>query len=141
MRRRLRVESGQALISSLLLLSGVLLPLLFLVPLFARVEQGRLATEQAARAAVRAAAQAPTSADAQAAADAEVARSQAQTGKQLELRLEGTLERGAVLRAHVQTTVALANIPIFGKIGSITLDGNAAAPVDRYRSLTEAASP
>ena len=42
---RLRAESGQALISGLLLLAGVLIPLLFLVPLFARVEQGRLATE------------------------------------------------------------------------------------------------
>ena len=137
MRKRLRVENGQALISSLLLLSGVLLPLLFLVPLFARVEQGRLATEQAARAAVRAAVQAPTTADAQAAAEAEVGRSQAQTGEQLELRLEGTLERGSIVRAHVHTTLALASIPIFGKIGSVTLDGDAAAPVDRYRSLAE----
>lgn len=141
MNARLGRESGQALIASLLLLAGVLLPLLFLVPLFARVEQGRLATEQAARAAVRAAVQAPTTADAQAAAQAEVGRSQAQTGEQLELRLEGALERGAIIRAHVHTTVVLANIPIFGKIGSVTLVGNAAAPVDRYRSLTSAASP
>ncbi len=49
-RRRLRDERGQGLISALILLAGVLLPLLFLVPLFARLEQGRLAAEQAARA-------------------------------------------------------------------------------------------
>lgn len=138
MKKRLGVENGQALISSLLLLSGVLLPLLFLVPLFARVEQGRLAAEQAARAAVRAAAQAPTNSDAPASAEAEVARAEDQTGRQLVLRLEGTLGRGGTIRAHVHTTVALANIPIFGSIGNVTLDGDAAAPVDRYRSLTEA---
>ena len=46
---RLRSERGQALISGLILLAGVLIPLLFLVPLFARVEQGRLAAEQPAR--------------------------------------------------------------------------------------------
>jgi hypothetical protein len=58
-RRRLRDEKGQGLISALILLAGVLVPLLFLVPLFARLEQGRLAAEQAARDAVRAAVEAP----------------------------------------------------------------------------------
>ena len=87
---RVRSESGQALISSLILLAGVLIPLLFLVPLFARVEQGRLAAEQAARDAVRAAVQSPSSTAAQVSAEAAVARARAQTGEELQLRLEGS---------------------------------------------------
>jgi len=99
---RVRSESGQALISGLILLAGVLIPLLFLVPLFARVEQGRLAAEQAARDAVRAA------------AEAAVARARAQTGQPLELTLEGEFARASVLRARVRTDVDLASIPLFG---------------------------
>jgi len=138
---RLRSESGQALISSLILLTGVLLPLLFLVPLFARVEQGRLAAEQAARDAVRAAVQAPSASAAQTAAEAAVVRARAQTGEPLEMTVEGEFGRGSVVRAHVRTQVALASIPLFGAIGSVQLSGDAAAPVDRYRSLLQTDSP
>src|SRR5262249_58453784 len=76
---RFREERGQALISGLILLAGVLLPLLFLVPLFARVEQGRLAAEQAARDAVRAAVESPSPTAAEAAARAAGGRGRAPT--------------------------------------------------------------
>jgi hypothetical protein len=132
---RVRSESGQALISGLILLAGVLIPLLFLVPLFARVEQGRLAAEQAARDAVRAAVQSPSSTAAEAAAEAAVTRARAQTGQPLELTLEGEFARASVLRARVRTDVDLAQIPLFGSIGTVGVSGDAAAPVDRYRSL------
>ena len=46
--RRLRREEGQGIVQALLLVAGVLLPLLFLVALFGRIEHGRLAAEQAA---------------------------------------------------------------------------------------------
>ena len=128
-------ESGQALISGLLLLAGVLLPLLFLVPLFARVEQGRLAAEQAAREAVRAAVQSPSPSAAQLAAEAAIARARSQTGEPLQLALEGEFARGGVLRANVRVEIDLARIPLFGSIGTVEVEGDAAAPVDRYRSL------
>jgi hypothetical protein len=141
LRRRLGVEDGQGLVSALLLLGGVLLPLLFLVPLFARLEQGRLAAEQAARDAVRAAVEAPNASAAQAAAEGALARAQAQTGEPLRLELDGAFSRGGVLTASVHTNVALANLPIIGGLGAIELSGHASAPVDRYRSLLTGASP
>lgn len=136
---RARAESGQALVSGLLLLAGVLLPLLFLIPLFARVEQGRLAAEQAARDAVRAAVQSPSASAAEAAAQAAITRARAQTGEPLELALEGEFGRGSVLRARVRTEVSLASIP--GAIGTVEVSGAAAAPVDRYRSLLVPPAP
>jgi hypothetical protein len=138
---RTRGEDGQALISGLLLLTAVLVPLLFLVPLFARVEQGRLAAEQAARDAVRAAVQAPSPTAAEAAALAAVARAREQTGQPLELTLEGAFGRGSVLRARVRAEVDLARIPMFGAIGTVEVSGDAAAPVDRYRSLLTSSAP
>jgi Flp pilus assembly protein TadG len=138
---RLRAESGQALISGLILLAGVLIPLLFLVPLFARVEQGRLAAEQAARDAVRAAVQSPSATAAEDAAQQAVARARSQTRDPLQLTLEGEFRRGSVLRARVKTEVDLASIPLFGAIGAVEVSGDAAAPVDRYRSLLGPSSP
>lgn len=138
---RARSESGQALISGLILVAGVLIPLMFLVPLFARLEQGRLAAEQAARDAVRAAVQSPSPTAAEAAAEAAVTRSRTQTGQPLELTLEGEFGRGSVLRARVRTDVDLASIPLFGSIGTVEVSGDAAAPVDSYRSLVGEASP
>jgi hypothetical protein len=137
--RRLRCEVGQGIISGLLLLAGVLLPLMFLVPLFARVEQGKLAAAQAARDAVRAAVDAPSPAQAQQAAEQALAREQSQTGIPLQLQLEGTFGRGSVLQAQTSAEVALPSIPLFGRFGTITVHSQAAAPVDSYRSLlTEA---
>jgi hypothetical protein len=138
---RVREEHGQALISGLLLLAGVLIPLLFLVPLFARVEQGRLAAEQAARDAVRAAVQSPSATAAEDAAQQAVARARAQTGEPLRLTLEGEFARGNVIRARVRSEVALASVPLFGAIGTVEVSGDAAAPVDRYRSLLTAPAP
>jgi hypothetical protein len=140
--RRARHEEGQALVSGLILLAGVLIPLLFVVPLFARVEQGRLAAEQAARDAVRSAVQSPSAPAAKDAAVAAVARAREQTGLPLELTLEGQFGRGSVLRAVIRTDVDLARIPLFGAIGTVEVAGDAAAPVDRYRSLLgQGASP
>ena len=139
--RRVRCERGEGLVSGLLLLAGVLLPLLFLVPLFARLEQGRLAAEQAARDAVRAAVQAPTPEAAQAAAQAALARARAETADELDLTLTGTFERGAMLRVEAQTAVPLASLPLFGSVGTVTVHGKASAPVDRYRSLLTGGAP
>ncbi|MFL5958662.1 MAG: hypothetical protein ACJ75G_00140 [Gaiellaceae bacterium] len=141
LRRRLRDERGQGLISALILLAGVLLPLLFLVPLFARLEQGRLAAEQAARDAVRAAVEAPNPNAAQTAAANALERARAQTGEPLRLELDGQFARGGVLTARVRTSVAFASLPVVGRFGTIELSGRASAPVDRYRSLLSGSSP
>jgi type II secretory pathway component PulM len=140
-RIRLRNERGQALVSALILLAGVLLPLLFLVPLFARLEQGRLAAEQAARDAVRAAVEAPNADAARAAAADALARARTQTHEPLRLELRGQFARGAVLTARVGTSVAFASLPFVGRFGTVELSGRASAPVDRYRSLLAASSP
>jgi hypothetical protein len=132
-----RREEGQGLVSALLLLAGVLLPLLFVVPLFARIEQGRLAAAQAARDAVRAAVQAPTPEQAQQAAGRALERAQTETSIPLQLRLEGEFSRGNALRATATAEVELASIPFFGGIGTVHVHSEAAAPVDRYRSFLE----
>jgi hypothetical protein len=132
---RLRRDEGQGLISGLLLLAGVLLPLLFLVPLFARIEQGRLAAAQAARDAVRAAVLAPDAATAQQAAEQALTRARTQTGAPLTLRLTGEFARGSMLQAQTRAEVPLASLPFVGRFGTITVGGEASAPVDRYRSL------
>jgi Flp pilus assembly protein TadG len=139
--RRFREERGEVgLISALLLLAGVLLPLMFLVVAFARIEQGRLAAAQAARDAVRAAVQAPSATQAQQAADDALAREQAQTSTPLALQLEGSFARGAVLRATTTAQVQLGSLPFVGRFGTIVVHGTASAPVDSYRSIL-ASSP
>jgi hypothetical protein len=140
--RKLRREEGElGLVSALLLLGGVLLPIMFIVVAFARIEQGRLASAQAARDAVRAAVEAPTATAAQQAADDAIARAQIQTGVPLQLRLEGTFARGTVLHAKTSAHIGLASVPFIGQLGTITVRGNAAAPVDAYRSLVGDSSP
>lgn len=140
-RSRLGSERGQGLVSALVLLAGVLLPLLFLVPLFARLEQGRLVAEQAARDAVRAAVEAPNADAAQAAAANALARARTQTHEPPRLELGGQFARGAVLTARVHTSVAFASLPFVGRFGTVELSGRASAPVDRYRSLLGGSSP
>jgi multidrug efflux pump subunit AcrA (membrane-fusion protein) len=120
----------------LILLAGVLIPLIYLVALFARIEQGRLAALQAAQAAVRAAVQAPTAAAAQAAADQQLVDEQAQTHAALELQLVGSFERGAVLEAEVSGRVMVGHLPLLGDFGTITVHAIARAPIDRFRSLS-----
>ena len=131
----LKREEGQGIVQALLLLAGVLLPLLFLIALFGRIEQGRLVAEQTARDAVRAASQAPSQTAAQQAADDALAREQEQTGLPLILNLHGELQRGATLTATTTVDVSLADLPFFGSLGTVTLHGRAQAPVDEYRSL------
>jgi hypothetical protein len=133
----MRSEDGQGLVAALLLLAGVLLPLLFVVPLFARIEQGRLAAAQAARDAVRAAAQAPTPEQAQQSALLALSRAQRQTRVPLRLELTGEFDRGGALRATASADVAMASIPFFGDIGTVSVHSDAGAPVDRYRSFLE----
>ena len=133
--RRLMSERGEGIVSALMLLAGVLIPLIFLVPLFGRVEQGRLAASQAARAAVRAAAQSPSAEAAQAAAERQVAAEQAQTRTPLRLQLDGSFVRGGSLEATVTGEVALGRLPVLGDFGTIVVRGSARAPIDRYRSL------
>ena len=89
LQRRLRSERGEGIVSALMLLSGVLIPLIFLVPLLGRLEQGRLATGQAARAAVRAAAESASAGAAQVAAQQQLADEQAQTQTPLQLQGSG----------------------------------------------------
>ena len=139
---KLRREDGElGMLSALALLAGVLLPIMFIVVAFARIENGRLAAAQAARDAVRAAVEAPTASDAQQAADDAIARTQTQTGVALQLQLDGTFARGAVLHAQTSAQIALASVPFIGRLGTITVHGNATAPVDTYRSLIGDSSP
>jgi hypothetical protein len=140
--RRLRREEGElGIVSALLLLAGVLLPIMFIVVAFARIENGRLAAAQAARDAVRAAAEAPTASAAQQAADDAVARAQTQSGVPLRLRLGGSFTRGAVIHAETSGQIGLASLPFIGQLGTITVHGRAAAPIDTYRSLLGNSSP
>jgi len=140
--RKLRREEGElGLVSALLLLAGVLLPIMFIVVAFARIENGRLAAAQAARDAVRAAVEAPTPTGAQQAADEAIARAQTQTGVPLQLQLDGTFARGAVVHAETTAQIALASVPFIGRLGTITVHGSAAAPIDSYRSLIGGNSP
>ena len=139
---KLRREDGElGMVSALLLLAGVLLPIMFIVVAFARIENGRLTVAQAARDAVRAAVEAPTASDAQQAADDAIARAQAQSGVRLQLQLDGAFARGAVLHAQTSAQIALASVPFIGQLGTITVHGSAAAPVDTYRSLIGDSSP
>ena len=140
--RKLRREEGElGLVSALLLLAGVLLPIMFIVVAFARIEQGRLAAAQAARDAVRAAVEAPTATGAQQAADDAIARARMQSGVPLQLQLDGTFARGAVVHAQTSAQIDLASLPFIGQLGTITVHGSAAAPVDSYRSLVGDSSP
>ncbi len=135
LRRRLASERGEGIVSALMLLSGVLIPLIFLVPLVGRLEQGRLAVSQAARGAVRAAAESPSAQAAQTAAEQQLADEQAQTRTPLQLRLDGSFERGGSLEATVTGEVAIGHLPLLGDFGTITVEATARAPIDQYRSL------
>lgn len=140
--RRLRSERGEiGLVSALALLAGVLLPVMFIVAAFGRIEQSRLAAAQAARDAARAAVQAPSAAQAQLAAEDAVARARAQTSVSLTLELDGTFERGSILHAKTSARVDLASLPLIGGFGTVVVHGTASAPVDSYRSILVRESP
>jgi hypothetical protein len=134
--RRLRDESGEGLISGLILLAGVMLPLMFLIAVFGRLELAHLMAQQAARDAVRSAVQAPTPVQARTNAQAALARARSgHGGSRLRLALDGELRPGEVMTARVSTSVALGHVPLIGSIGTVSVTGRASAPVDRYRSV------
>lgn len=139
--RLLRCERGEGMVSALILLAGVLVPLIFLVALFGRIEQARLAVSQAAQAAVRAAVEAPTAESAQTAADQQLADQQAQTAAALSMQLTGSFERGGVIEADVTCKITIGRLPLLGDFGTITVHASARAPVDQYRSLPNPTSP
>jgi hypothetical protein len=136
--RRALSESGEGLVSGLILIAGVLLPVMFLVPLFARLEQARLVAEQTARDAVRVAVEAPDAATAQTDAAAAVTRAQPNSYDRIQLTLDGAFARGSVLRATTTVRVDLARVPFYGAIGTVSVHGQAAAPIDQYRSILTA---
>jgi hypothetical protein len=135
--RRLSCETGEGLVTGLLLIAGVLVPLMFIVPLFGRIETAHLAAQQAARDAVRSATLAPTWARAQAAAQSAVGAAQLQTRVPLKLTLTGRFARGSTLTASTSARVALGTVPGLGSFTTITVRGRASAPIDRYRSLLQ----
>ena len=139
--RTLVEDRGEGLITGLLLLAGVLIPLMFLVPLYARIELAQVDSQQAARAAVRSAVQAPNASAAHAAAAAALAREQAGTHPALSLSLTGTYARGEVMSAQVTTQVPLGSLPVIGHFGTVVIRARASAPIDRYRSTNEAGAP
>jgi hypothetical protein len=139
---RLTGERGEAtIVSGVLLLAGVLIPLMFLIALYARIELAQVDAQQAARDAVRSAVQAPNASAANAAAAGAVTRERAADGMPLSLTLTGTFSRGQVMSAQVTTTVPIGSLPFLGHFGTITVHGRASAPVDRYRSLLEEGGP
>lgn len=136
--RRLRNEQGEAsIVSGVLLLAGVLIPLMFLIALYARVELAQVDSQQAARDAVRSAVQAPNASAARAAAAGAVARERSADGVPLSLSLTGTYARGQVMSAQVTTRVPIGDLPFLGHFGTVVVHGRASAPVDRYRSLLQ----
>jgi len=141
LRRSLRCERGEALITGLIVLGGVLVPLMLIIPLFGRIESSKLAVQQAARDAVRAATLAPDSAQAQMAAAQAASTTRSQTRVPLHLTLEGRFARGSTLTAHASVTVTLGSIPGVGAFGTISVRGQASAPVSQYRSLLPEGEP
>lgn len=136
--RGLSGERGEAsIVSGLLLLAGVLIPLMFLIPLFARVELAQVDAQQAARDAVRSAVKAPNASAAHAAADTSLAREQAGVRTPLTMSLTGTFARGQTMSAQVTTSVPIGMLPFLGQFGTIAIHARASAPVDRYRSILE----
>ncbi len=135
---KLRSERGEAaMVSGVLLLAGVLIPLMFLIALYARIELAQVDAQQAARDAVRSAVQAPNPAAAHAAATTALAQEQTGANVPLTLNLTGTFARGQVLSAQVTAKVPIGALPLLGHFGTITVHANASAPVDRYRSILE----
>lgn len=140
LKHRLEGDRGEAsILSGILLLAGVLIPLMFLIPLFARVELAQVDAQQAARDAVRSAVQAPDAAAAHAAATAALAREQAGAHPPLTLSLAGTYSRGESMTATVSTSIPIGTLPLLGHFGTITIHARASAPIDRYRSILESA--
>lgn len=135
---KLRDERGEAaIISGVLLLAAVLIPLIFLIPLYARIELAQVDGQQAARDAAQSAVQAPNASAAHAAASEALAREQPTSPTPLTLTLTGTYARGEVMSAQVTTSVPIGTLPFLGHFGTIVVHTRASAPVGRYRSIEE----
>lgn len=139
--RSLRSERGEGLITGLILIAGVLVPLMFIIPLFGHIESTRLAVQQATREAVRAATLAPDAAQARSAAQQAASTARTQTHVPLRLTLTGRFARGATLTADASASVPLGTLPGLGSFGTITVHGQASAPVSQYRSLLPERAP
>ncbi len=139
--RSLCSERGEGLIAGLILIAGVLVPLMFFIPLFGRIESSRLAVQQAAREAVRAATLAPDAIQARTAAQQAASTARTETGIPLRLTLVGSFARGATLTADATTNVSLGSLPGLGSFATITVRGQASAPVSQYRSLLPEGAP
>lgn len=138
LRHTLGGESGEGLITGLILLAGVLIPLMFIVPLFGRIETARLSVQQAARDAVRAATLSPTAAQADSAAQAAISTTGTESGTSIQGTLSGQFARGSLLTVDAHTTIKAVSLPGLVSFGTVTITGRASAPVDQYRSLLPA---
>jgi hypothetical protein len=114
---------------------------MFIIPLFARIESSRLAVQQATREAVRAATLAPNAAQARSAAQLAASTARTETHIPLRLTLTGGFARGATLTANASTNVSLGALPGLGSFATITVRGEASAPVSQYRSLLPEGAP
>ena len=117
----------------------MLIPLIYLVALFGRIEQGRLAVSQAA---AGGGPRRRRSADRRRRAGGRRAAARRRTGtdraRRSRLELGGSFERGGVLEAEVSGQIAIGQLPLLGDFGTITVQASARAPVDQYRSLAAA---
>jgi Flp pilus assembly protein TadG len=139
---RLRDDRGEAaIVSGILLMAGVLIPLMFMVALFGRIELAHVDVQQASRDAVRSAVEAPDAGAARAAAQAASAREQTEGAPPMTLSLKGTYARGELMTAQVAASVPIGSLPFLGHFGTIIVRGRASAPVDRYRSILEPGTP
>lgn len=133
-------ERGDGLVDALIILIGVLIPLMFIVPLFGRIESARLAVEQASRDAVRAATLSATPQQANSAAQAAISTTGQESGTTIQGSLTGEFVRGSVLTVDAHTTIKAVALPGLVSFGTVTISGQASAPVDQYRSLLPTSS-
>lgn len=138
--RIIREERGDGLIDGLIILIGILIPLMFIVPLFGRIESARLAVQQASQDAVRAATLSATSQQANTAAQAAISTTGQESNTSIQGSLTGQFARGSVLTVSAHTTINAVAIPGLVSFGSVTISGQASAPVDQYRSLLPTSS-
>ncbi len=132
---KLRDESGEGLITGLIILAGILIPIMFIVPLFGRIETARLAVQQAARDGVRAATLSATAQQADSAAQTAIETTGQESSTTIQGQLTGEFTRGSVLTVDAHTSIKVVGLPGLVSFGTVTISGQASAPVDQYRSL------
>ena len=108
---------------------------MFIVALFARIEQGRLAAD-ADRPRRRPRRRRSTLADRRRASSRRRDRPRSRAKRASAHAPPGReLQRGATLTAKPPSRSRSADLPFIGQLGTITVHGQARAPVDEYRSL------